>query len=107
MLSGQAEYVEQVRSLAGLLQTLGFDVEQRVSILPTIGGPPFGVVQHHRPFIYHLRDGRREVVNQVVMGEALFLLAEHDGMYLCHAPDGYVGWIDAAAVAQRGRARCT
>jgi len=100
VLTGQAEYAQQVRSLVMLLHTLGLEVEDRIELTPTkpLGDTPFGIVRAARSFIYASPEPRAEVVNEVVRGESLYLLHAIDGqrpMYWCHAPDGYVGWIRA------------
>ena len=103
LLSGQAEYTQQVRSLVMLLQTLGFEVEDQIELTPTkpLGDTPYGIVRAPRSFIYASPEPRAEVVNEVLRGETLFLLHAVDAerrMYWCHAPDGYVGWIRAEDV---------
>ena len=109
VLTGMAEYLEQLRSVVTLFETLGFDVETRTERAPTgaLGDPPFGVVRAARSFIYSSPMRRAEVVNEVVRGEPLYLLHASDEMYLCHAPDGYVGWIRASDVDRVDRTRFT
>jgi cell wall-associated NlpC family hydrolase len=91
-----------------LLETLGFEVDEKVQIMPTasVAAAPFGLVTARRSFIYSSAAEPREVVNEVLLGETVYLLRASDdgGMFLCHAPDGYVGWINAADVEPMDRA---
>jgi gamma-D-glutamyl-L-lysine dipeptidyl-peptidase len=111
LLRGQAEYPEQVHAVAALLKTLAFRVEHPIEFMPTpkVADLPFAVVSAPRSFIYATPLQPAEVVNEVVAGEPLFLLHGSDdgGMYLCHAPDGYVGWVRAADVERIDQDRLT
>jgi cell wall-associated NlpC family hydrolase len=110
VLSGQAEYPQQARSLVMLLQTLGLAVEDQIEPAPTkaLGDTPYGIVRAARSFIHASPQPHAEVVNEVLRGETLYLLHAVEGerpMYWCHAPDGYVGWIRAEDVERVDGAR--
>ena len=92
-LTGFAEYPELIGSLTEMLQAMGIDqVESRVAIAPTMGPEmAFAVVRALRAFI-RSGDGR-EVINEVLEGEPIYLLAAAGDSFWCHAPDGYIGTI--------------
>ncbi len=102
-LTGLVEFAEHAASLESFLNALGFEkLENRVTVGPTLP-TPLAQVTATRAFIYSSPEGRerREVLNEVLRGETIYLLAARDRSYLCHAPDGYVGWINASDVAPR------
>lgn len=97
-LTGYAEYPEQVQSLIAYLKVLGFDkVTNEVRMLP-ITKQPFAKVKSPRAFVYSIPEATRgrEVVNEVLQNEPVYVLRAEGDNLLCHAPDGYVGWIRAA-----------
>jgi cell wall-associated NlpC family hydrolase len=107
VLSGVTEFAEHTGSLTEFFKAIGFErVENSVKLAPTIENP-FAVVKAKRSFIYSAPDAPHEVLNETTAGETIYLLAvSSDGdHFLCHAPDGYVGWIAAADVEQLNRAR--
>jgi cell wall-associated NlpC family hydrolase len=110
-LTGVDEFSEQTASLSALLDTLGFKVSNHVKPMPTaaLGPDPFAVVSADRTFIYSAPAKPREVLNESLRGEALYLLdfSPANEAYLCHASDGYVGWVAAADVHRVDRTRFT
>jgi hypothetical protein len=100
VLSGYVEYREHVDSLVSLFNRLGFArVTNSVVMLPDVPHP-FAVVRATRAFIRSAPTEPREALNEVVHGEPIFVLASAKDSFLCHAPDGYVGWIDADDIEQ-------
>jgi hypothetical protein len=107
ILTGRAEYPEQVESLIAYVKVLGFDqVSNAVQMVPLLKRP-FAVAKSPRAFMHSTPSptSGREVVNEVLSNEPLYLLASADESYLCHAADGYVGWIRAADIEQVDGAR--
>ena len=51
-----------------------------------------------RAFVYDKPDGPRETLTECVKGDGVFVLKATDSAVLCHAPSGYVGYIDAKNV---------
>ena len=109
-VSGPAEFEEHAAGLPYYLAFLGFEPGLvRMTPVPTaaVKAEPFAVVRAGRTFLYDIAatgeaDQRRETVSECLAGETLFLLDRvGDGAsaeYLCHAADGYVGYVAAADV---------
>jgi hypothetical protein len=104
-LRGHVEFVEHKNALAQLFKHLGLEVKDEVELLPSaaLGENRFGVVTANRTFVHSRpgagRGGRVENFTDCVKGDVVFLLKdEANGQILCHAPDGYVGYISAADV---------
>ena len=103
-LVGWAEFPEHAKAAAAYLQQLGFaNVIDRVEPLPSkdLGDTPFAIVNVDRAFIYDKpgTQARRETLTECVAGDRLFLLKQIEGnQYLCHGPDGYVGYIDGLSI---------
>ena len=100
-LHGFTEYQEHANGLATLLQRLGFEVSDAVDRLPakSLGDTPFGIVTADAAFIYDKPATPRENLTQCIKGDKVILLASaENGYFLCHGPDGYVGYIDGSAL---------
>jgi cell wall-associated NlpC family hydrolase len=102
-LRGFIEYSEQRQALESFLSHLGFTIaHDDVEILPSknLGELRFAVVTAPSAFVYDRATGkRRETLTQCLHGDALFLLKQaDDGQFLCHAADGYVGYIASDAI---------
>jgi hypothetical protein len=102
VLTGHLEYAEHRRALATFLGHLGFrDLDDRIELLPagSLGEAPVAIVSAERAFLYGAPRPPRETLSEVVRGEPVFLLRDAgSGTFLAHAADGYVGYLDAAAV---------
>lgn len=101
VLTGYAEYQEHRDTLNQFLNLLGFhEIDNQIELLPAklLGDRPFAVVKSARATLYDRLAKPRENVSQALIGDPLFLLMEVDGYYLCHAGDGYVGYIAASDV---------
>ena len=103
ILDGFIEYVEQRDALLSFLRALGFDrIDDRVAIAPAAvggGASPLALVKSPRAFLFDRTAAPRETVSECTVGEAVYLLSdERDGYFLCHAGDGYVGYVRAEHV---------
>ncbi|HEV2293404.1 MAG TPA: C40 family peptidase [Tepidisphaeraceae bacterium] len=96
-VTGHVEFEEHRRSLTELLKHLGFSADlSGVSLYPLaeLGEQQFAVVRADRAFLYDKPAAPRETLTEALNGDGLFLLAPADnGYFLCHAADGYVGYI--------------
>jgi hypothetical protein len=106
-LRGHVEFAEHKNALTQLFKHLGLDLKDEVELLPStaLGERCFGVVTADQTFIRSqpLLPGaaarRAENLTDCVRGDTIFILKEADhGHLLCHAPDGYVGYVNAADV---------
>lgn len=103
VLDGFIEYPEQRDCLVSFLRALGFDrIEDHIATAPAAVGPeakPFALVTSARTFLFDRTTSPRETVSECIIGEPLYLLTdEQDGHFLCHAADGYVGYVQANQV---------
>ena len=102
-LRGFVEFPEHQQALEAFFKHLGLPVERNdVELLPSkmLGERKYAVVTEPRAFVYDQpTGGKRETLTECVAGDELYVLKEADGgQLLCHAPDGYVGYVDAGAV---------
>lgn len=101
-VTGWIEFEEHRRSLAELLRHLGFVADlSGVSTYPAaaLGEQKFAVVRADRAFVYDKPTAPREPLTESLSGDGLFLLAPADnGHFLCHAADGYVGYVSGDAI---------
>ena len=109
ILRGHIEFAEHKTALAGFFDRLGMAIDDQTEQLPSarLGEKRFGVITAPRTFVKDRPTGeRRETLTECVAGDRIFLLKEADGegnsgagaQLLCHAPDGYVGYVAAADV---------
>ena len=102
VLSGHVEFDEHKQALAAFFQHLKLKIDDRTELLPSakLGEKRFAVVTAPRTFIKDRPIGEgRETLTECEKDDRLFLLKEADGgQFLCHAPDGYVGYVAAADV---------
>ena len=103
VLEGFIEYVEQRDALLSFLRALGFDrIDDHIetateAVAP--GASRLGLVTSPRAFLFDRTATPRETVSECTIGEAVYLLSdEQDGHFLCHAGDGYVGYVGAGHV---------
>src|SRR5688572_14091932 len=98
-LDGLMEYVEQRDALVAFLHALGFaKINDRIRIAPALAPDEtaFAIVKHPRTFLFDRTTSPRETISECTVGEPLYLLQEErDGHLLCHAGDGYVGYVRA------------
>jgi cell wall-associated NlpC family hydrolase len=107
-LRGFVEFPEQRQALEQFFQHLGLPVERNeVELLPAkaLGERKFALVTAPHAFVYDKpMRSRRETLTECSAGDALYVLKEADGaQLLCHAPDGYVGYVAADAVRRMGQ----
>jgi hypothetical protein len=103
ILHGFVEFPEHKQALARLLEHLGLvDVKDQTELLPaaSLGERKYAFVIPARVFVYDRPGGEnRKVLTECVQGEVVFLLKDVEGgQVLCHAPDGYVGYVTATAL---------
>jgi hypothetical protein len=105
-IRGHVEFPEHKAALTNLFKYLALEVSDEVELLPSssLGNRRFGIVTAERTFVRSrpVAPGaatRSENLTDCVSGDLIFVLkeAEH-GQLLCHAPDGYVGYVSAADV---------
>jgi cell wall-associated NlpC family hydrolase len=101
---GEAEHPQQLDAFVRLLEALHFRPAPAAETMPhaSLGGKHFGIVRAQRSFLRAKDEARAETVNEAVAGEPVWLLKAGVGgeRLLCHAVDGYVGWINAVDVAR-------
>jgi cell wall-associated NlpC family hydrolase len=102
-LRGFVEFPEHKEALAGFFKQLGLEnVRDQTQLLPapSLGSKRYGLITAERTFVRDRSgEGRRESLTQCVRGDLVFLLMETpEHEFLCHAPDGYVGYIAATDV---------
>jgi cell wall-associated NlpC family hydrolase len=99
--TGWVEFEEHHRALGDFLKHLGFTlahdgVEQLPD--PRLGEERFAIATE-ACFVYDKPGGRRETFTQCLPGDPLFVLKDvGNDVLLCHAGDGYVGYVDAPQV---------
>jgi hypothetical protein len=100
VLGGYTEFDEHPRALSGLLERLGFSTRDEVKRLPSdeLGDKRFAIVKATRTFIFDKPALPHENLTECVNGDKLILLAPVGDLYLCHAPDGYVGYVQDSAI---------
>jgi cell wall-associated NlpC family hydrolase len=102
VLSGHVEFPEHRQALATFFERLGLAIDDQTELLPSakLGEKRFGVVTAPRTFVRDRPTGeRRETLTECVKDDVVFLLKDAEGgQLLCHAPDGYVGYVAAADV---------
>jgi hypothetical protein len=101
-VSGRVEFEEHRRSLAEFLKHLGFTPNvDDVGLYPSaaLGEQQYAVVRAEHAFVYAKPLGPRETLTDALKGDGLFLLAPaENGHFLCHATDGYVGYVSGDAI---------
>lgn len=101
-VAGRFEFDEHRRSLGEFLKMLGFDADlSALELMPlaSLGDQRFAVVRADRAFVYDKPTAPRETLTEALRGDGLFLLAPAaDNHYLCHAADGYVGYVSGDAL---------
>ncbi len=96
-LTGFVGFDENRAAAQRLFQYLGFDkVDNQIEVLPSpqLGDKRFGLIRATHSFSYDQPAGNREVVTDCLLGTPVYLLKEAAGGYfLCHAMEGYVGYV--------------
>ena len=103
LLRGFVEFPEQKEALSRFFERLNLPgVKQEIEVLPStnLGEKKYAFVVAARAFLYDKASGdRRERLTECVSGDVIYLLKEAEGgQVLCHAPDGYVGYIASAQI---------
>ena len=100
--TGWVEFEEHHQALGEFLGHLGFTLAQDgVEQLPDpkLGEERFAIATGDACFVYDKPAGPRETFTQCLPGDPLFVLKDvGNGVLLCHAGDGYVGYVDASQV---------
>ena len=105
VLRGASNRPAIVESLADALKVVGVcDIQIDVRSLPdadTLGNGPFGMCRVPAALTFYKPAGG-SLQSQILFGEPLFLLdqqtVQHQDYFLCHAGDGYWGWVSSDAV---------
>ena len=100
VLRGNIEFPEHKEALFGLLDRLGLKVRDETELLVATR---MGVVTATRTFVRAsavaaASSDRRETLTECVQGDVVFLLKQAGDQALCHATDGYIGYISASDV---------
>jgi hypothetical protein len=93
---GFVEFAEHKQTLADMLKHMGLaDVRDQIEQLPAenLGEKLYGLVTSPRAYVYDLPRGEIRRLTECATGDVVFILKEIDGQFLCHVPDGYVGYI--------------
>ncbi|MDX1971674.1 MAG: hypothetical protein SFY68_03990 [Candidatus Sumerlaeia bacterium] len=101
VLSGVAEFPENVKSLVTSLEILGFsNINNQIEMLPTeeFAATPIGVVVVPQSLVYNKPFEPRETMTDGILGDEFFPLKSYGDMILAHAPDGYVCYIERKAL---------
>jgi cell wall-associated NlpC family hydrolase len=96
---GWVEFEEHHRVLGEFLTHLGFTVaNDGVELLPDakLGEERFAIATGEACFLYDKPAGLRETFTQCLPGDPLFVLKDVGDGLLCHAGDGYVGYVAAS-----------
>ncbi|MEM8946601.1 MAG: C40 family peptidase [Planctomycetota bacterium] len=99
-LDGYVEFTQTRDGLVGYLEALGFDVVDRLEILPSeaLGPKRFALVKTTHTLSYSRPRKPRSVVTDCLLGEPLFVLREEGESLLVHSGGGYLGYVAAADV---------
>lgn len=94
-LRGYVEFPESRRALVGLLEALGFTVDDQLESVPaeSLGPKKYGFIKTPHSLSYDRPAGRRTVVTDGLIGEPVYLLREDSGHFLVHAGEGYLGYV--------------
>ena len=97
---GWVEFEEHRKALGEFLKHLGFTIARDgVELLPDagLGDERFAIATGDACFLYDKPAGLRETFTQCLPGDPLFVLKDvGEGILLCHAGDGYVGYVAAS-----------
>ena len=97
VIQGYFEFAESKASLDNLLKHLNLSgVDDETELLPAadLGDHQFGVITSPHAFVYSRPEGKRETLTECDQHDTVFVLKKSGTAILCHAPSGYVGYID-------------
>jgi hypothetical protein len=100
-LVGHVEFEEHKNALDQFFKRLGLTVQDKTELLPgaSLDIKRYALVTAPRTFVYDRAAGKIERLTECERGDLVFVLKEGpNGQLLCHAPDGYVGYIAATAL---------
>lgn len=101
-LNGFVGYEENRATLLKYLGYLGFDtVRDQIEVLPAaaLGDKKYALVVATNAFTYSNPVAPREQVTTVLLGDPLWLLRrDASGLYLVQSAEGYLGYIEPAAI---------
>jgi len=100
-LSGHVMFEENRASLRKMFTFLEFEVVDEVEVLPSadLGDPTFAFVNASSVFCYDEPTTPRETLTQAYLGEPIHLLKPAaEGYFLAATHEGYIGYIDGAAL---------
>lgn len=101
ILNGHVEFAEHRLSVAAMLQILGFRIlRNEIALLPDplLGDRRFGLMSVSGSMSRERPSEDADVVTQCLLGEPLWLLRKSGDYYLCHAEDGYLGYVAASDI---------
>jgi len=101
LLGGYAESAELKTTTQRVFQLIGFlKIDNQMQVLPdaALGGQAQALVTAPKTFLYDQPAAPHESLSQAIIGDPIFLLRKEGDFYLCHAGDGYVGYIAASAL---------
>ncbi|MDK2971227.1 MAG: hypothetical protein PWP23_982 [Candidatus Sumerlaeota bacterium] len=102
VLTGHAEFPQIREALEMYFEYLKFEkIDNRVELLPAdaLGAKKYALVTTANAKSYDNPGEHRETMTQDFVGDVVYLLKEaENGYYLCHSSEGYVGYIDGAAL---------
>jgi gamma-D-glutamyl-L-lysine dipeptidyl-peptidase len=97
-LDGFVGFEENRVGLLKFLRYLGFsEIDDGIEVLPSekLGPRRFGLLKVSHSFSYDSPTQPQEVLTDCLLGDPLYLLKETDnGFFLCHAAEGYVGYVN-------------
>jgi hypothetical protein len=102
-VTGWVEFPEHEKALKDFLGCLGFK-DVSTAGLEIVPGPAlreraFAIVGESPVYVYDKAAAPRETLTEALPGDGLFVLRDAgNGSLLCHAADGYVGYVEAAKV---------
>jgi len=103
-LRGFVEFSEHKHVITTVFDRLGIaNLHDDIELLPApaLGSKRYGLITAERTFVRARIAPRRENLTQCVRGDLVFLLKETETPeheFLCHAPDGYVGYVAASDI---------
>jgi cell wall-associated NlpC family hydrolase len=101
-LRGFVEYPEHKSAVESLLKQLGFNkIDNRIVLLPEESFTQRYARVKSPTFVCDRTSTPHENLTQCLPGDRIYLLRKtDDGWYLVHAPEGYIGYVNASDVEQ-------
>ena len=94
-LHGYVEFSQMRDGLVRFMQELGFDVVDKLDVLPdqSLGPDRYALVKETHTLSYSAASEPRSVVTDCLLGEPLFVLREAGDHLLVHSGEGYLGYV--------------